>query len=493
MSQRILKKVNRSEFLSTMEENRFALTSLRGLRRKNAVGSLRTGNAVRSFLPGTVQQESNAERRPKVSNVPIMVYNENLDPAKTEPMSEPLEPPSSAVSVVATMLNSSRRQENLREPGPWSQAKTPKKAGGLFSDANQTSMQFTILTDTEGANTDPYKIPLCPIGATYDLAIKLPANFRSRNLPQTRFVVPLFVEEEILPNRIPAFDKIRVCPRPDKLFNIEELAAYKWFKKNGITNQFTLEHDQYWSNDPEYPMRLPPLFCRGNLPQSKMIYSSEKPSREPPENCKFMFEWDNFYEDDGNEKASVDEVLAERWHAGQMHYQLAAELMDETIVIEGRKSIFKGAIRRSVIPGGRKSIMPPVNDETMRPSMFVQRIDDSSDGEDLDEECMTQTDCMSAPTCKQRSVPLVFCSAGSNAMPRKSILKVSKVSVCVCFANEHRTCVILFLHHLRTFSFDLFSANRRKRWWYCCSIRRRGAANCCYRCHPKRNTHHIKT
>lgn len=450
MSQRILKKMNRQDFLTTMAENRFALTSLQGHHRKNAIGSIRTGNLVKSFTPGTVLQQQTdrhliQQPQQQRSNAGIVVFNENQnDGGAAVELSLPIVDSSSSQpttsSIVTTILNSAKRQENLREPGPWSKAQKDnrKSSAKLFKNCNQSVVNFTIHADDDDddetdndAPKNPYKIPLCDPSTKFDLSIKLPPNFVRQSKPQTNFDVPLYVEEEILPFRVPAYDKIRICPRPDKLFSIEELAAYNWFKRRNIKNKFTAAHDEYWCNGIEYPIRLPPLFARENLPQSIMIFK-EKPDKEPPKNCKFMFNWTALYTDTCDEKSSFEENLRDKFAAGELRSQLTKiNGMDETLPIVGRRSIYCGAMRKSIVPGGagRKTILPPINQ-----SIFVRKDDDDDDSDaDLDEDSMTEDvpkEMKILNDESKRKTPSIFSSIRSELMPRKSILKVL-TQVCV--------------------------------------------------------------
>lgn len=426
--------MDRNDFLTTMAENRYALTSLQGYRKKNAIGSIRTGSIVKSFTPGTVKQDVDRNLSTKMSqqqqhqrsNAGIVVFNENIDNAASLPIVD-----TQPSSVVATIINSSKRQENLREPGPWSKAQKDNKksaSANLYKNCNQSIVNFTIHADDndEQSPIDPYKIPLCDNVQAIDLSIQLPKNFVRQNAPHASFDVPIFAEEEILPYRIPAYDKIRIYPRPGKVFSIEELAAYNWFKRMNIQNDFTARHDEYWCNGIEYPIRLPPLFCRSNLPQSVMIYN-EKPDKEPPKNCKFMFSWMALYTDDCNEKSSFEEMLREKYLNGELRSQLAKiELMDETMPVAGRKSMYRGAIRKSIMPGcaGRKTILPPMNQ-----TIFV-REENEDDDEDLHEDSMTENipkDTNNLINESKRTVPLIFSNSRSQIMPRKSILKVPQV------------------------------------------------------------------
>lgn len=144
MSQRILHRdeSTQREFRSSMEEQRLALTSLRAHKHRH-VGSIRTGAAVKSYNPGRVEQQGASSRQ---SNRKIQVFEDTNEAAPTSP--------TASTSVVQTILNSTKKQENLREPGPWNKAKI--KSHALFSGVSSTKPSFSIL---EHEDIPPIPLP----------------------------------------------------------------------------------------------------------------------------------------------------------------------------------------------------------------------------------------------------------------------------------------------------------------------------------------------
>lgn len=383
MSQRLLNQDDNfnKDFLTTMEERRSALTSLRRHRHKH-VGSIRTGRAIKSHEPGQIQQHGS--NLASSSNSKIKVYEQNSvnDHQFRHPADVTTIPP--PTSVVQTIMDSSKKQENIREPGPWANAKkssTSSTTNKVFANANVTA--FPIMVDMDVTCT-----PLSPIPLPVNMhAIGIIQPYQStlppKNLPfPNDFVVPYFIEEEIPAGTVAAYDKIMLFPKPTKSFNIEELSAYKWYKKNRITNKFTTEQDKLWQNVFEVGIRLPPQFSPKNEPQDEFLvdrFIEDELNLCP--NRKFCFKHAQFYLPSVIHEYSNEELLRTKWQNGQMSSQLKeapspiSDSMDETVMIKGRQSISHGAIRKSIAPGGRKSIMPITDDSSYkRKSMLPSKI-----------------------------------------------------------------------------------------------------------------------
>lgn len=377
MSQRLLNKDDNfnKDFRASMEERRIALTSLRSHRHKH-VGSIRTGRAIKSHDPGRVQQHS--ANSASSSNTKIKVFEENSanDHQFRHPADVTTMPP--PTSVVQSIMDSSKKQENIREPGPWSNAKK-SSTNKVFANTNITA--FPIMVDMDVTCN-----PLSPIPLRVDMQAKgfiRPSKFCNKNLPfPNDFDVPYFIEEEITAGVVAAYDKIMLFPKPTKSFSIEELSAYKWFKKTRINNDFTTEQDKLWENIFEVGIRLPPQFCPKNDQQDEFPvdrYIQDESDLCP--NRKFCFKHSQFYLAAAIHEYSNEELLCKKWQSGQMRSQVkdapspVADSMDETVMITGRQSICHGATRKSVGPSGRKSIMPMTDDAGYkRKSVFPSKI-----------------------------------------------------------------------------------------------------------------------
>lgn len=339
MSQRLLYKDESTQrkFRSTMEEQRLALTSLRAQRHR-FVGSIRTGSAVKSLQPGRVEQHDSSLRQ---SNRKVQVFEDAGD-APTSP--------TASTSVVQSILNSTKKQENLREPGPWNKAKVKQNA--LFSGASSSKPSFPILEDD-----DFPPIPLADSENNYARGIQLPKDFVRRNLPQDEFLFPIHRDEEPAKNTIYRYDKFMVFPAPDKCYSLEELWAYKWLKKRNIKNNFTRTQDTVWENGYGIPIRLPPHFARKNSKQDD--WTPEPINHEEVlanGQRKFGFKIDLIYT--SNEEFSPEEILQSKWLNGELMSQIETD-MELTCNFDRRVEISnRNANRRSMVLGGRKSILP---------------------------------------------------------------------------------------------------------------------------------------
>lgn len=349
MSQRLLYKddVRRQEFRSSMEEKRLALTSLRAHKHKH-VGSIRTGSAVKSHNPGRVQQPGGSGLS---ENRQVKVF----DDSHAEPMSPTSSGAASAsTSVVQTILNSTKKQENLREPGPWNKAKIKSKPlfTGAPSSSASTKLAFSILEDD-----DDDLIPMADGENNYARGIQLPSGFARSNLPQKNdFDIPIHRDDEIHKSRLFKYDKFMVFPSEKMSFSLEELNAYKWFKKNNIENHFTRTQAKVWENGYGIPIRLPPDFKRKNrLQEDDMELSQFDPKAIAPGRA-FCFKIDLIYAP--NEEYSPEEILQAKWINGELRSQKDTD-MELTIAFERREDVYKEEIkRRSMALGGRKSILP---------------------------------------------------------------------------------------------------------------------------------------
>lgn len=374
ISQRILRKdAYREEFLSSMEERRNAFTSLRSLK-SSKVGSIRTGSAIRSNIPGQVKQNQSASS--SSSNRPLHVYegySENNFKAE----------PHLSTSVVQDIQNS--MMENNVEPGPWSKASSKK---GVFHNVpdRKSILKFAILED---ADTYQPKIKFGPLPPDDgDNAIKLFPEFPQKNQSQKPFDVPSYVEDSIPPNRISCYDSFFLNPNKDASFSPDELRAYKLFKSKNISNNLTKAQDKIWLTSPSVPMRLPPTFARKNLPYAE--FSTEWPDISSiPSEVQYSCKLNELYPEDLKEEFSFEELLREKWTAEVKKN----EVMDETICVKGRQSFGVKHTRKSIVTGGRKSIMPIINDRgsiyVPRPNLTVQssNIDEVSDVDmDLDDD-----------------------------------------------------------------------------------------------------------
>lgn len=390
MSQRILHRdeSTQREFRSSMEEQRLALTSLRAHKHRH-VGSIRTGPAVRSYNPGRVEQQGATSRH---TNRKIQVFEDTNEAAPTSPIA--------STSVVQTILNSTKKQENLREPGPWSKAKI--KSHALFGGVSSTKPSFSILEDD-----DIPPIPLPDSENNYARGIQLPNNFVRKNFPQDEFAFPLHRDDEPQKNTLYKYDKFMIFPAPDKCYSLEELRAYKWYKKHNINNDFTRTQDTVWDTGYGIPMRLPPHFVRKNAKQDDLVLDPININDALGNGQrKFGFNINQIYT--ANEEYSPEEILQAKWLNGELLSQKNAE-MELTCGFERREEIFR---RRSMAIGGRKSILPRKSDSP-RKSIARKSLAAAAAAEppppyptaEASQPPSTSADILSTGTIKKTSLP----------------------------------------------------------------------------------------
>ncbi|XP_075155017.1 bub1-related kinase [Haematobia irritans] len=369
LAQRLMYKDNddiQEESNRQIEERRRALSSLRGHRRKQLVGSVRTGTAVKSDVPGIVKADSSTHQR---SNVRVNVFkdeNENPNIAKSTTSTHEAETASEegVKSVVRSIIDAQRDQENLKEPGPWNKAHSKGKLFGKKMVTNE--LGFEIHEDGQ-ANMDVDDDLIVPISLTseerkFDKPIWLPHNFCSRNKPQTDWVTPITTEERPDKNVLVQYNKCKLYPRPNVEFQPEELKAYNFFKKRNIENGFTKNRDMYWGRGPRYNIRQYPHFAKHSNPQ-KLDTVDE--FFAPPHLPALVVPYKEMYNLEEKVERQFEEILALRVKRNETIINPTD--MEETICatsekIQRRKSFFP--MRKSLAPCANRgairkvSIMP---------------------------------------------------------------------------------------------------------------------------------------
>ncbi|KAG4078290.1 hypothetical protein HA402_013000 [Bradysia odoriphaga] len=382
VGQRVVRKEEyRQEFLSTMEAQRNAFTSLRSLKRSK-VGSIRTGSAVKSLEPGRVRQNQSLSSSSS-SNAPLKVYD-----GASETTSKPA--PQPYRSVVEEIENS--MVENKIEPGPWSKASSKKS---VFHNVHGNSaLKFAILEDD--IEQPPIKLaPLPPDNG--NLAINLPKKFVRKNDPQTPFELAACLEEVVELKTIPAYPKFLLHPSAKVCFQPEELRHYKRLKAKNISNDFTKHRDMWWGVGSTLPARFLPNFPRQNQPQTEMETEWPDISLIPSDQV-FVCNLRAMYPKDSKLEVSLEQnMIINRQNT--RNNQNKADEMDETVCVRGRQSFGVQHTRRSIVHGGRKSIMPVASDRDVSIRRFPSTDDSSSDmdltTDDID-EAVTHKEKMSA-------------------------------------------------------------------------------------------------
>ncbi|XP_018794567.1 PREDICTED: uncharacterized protein LOC108972441 [Bactrocera latifrons] len=411
------------------EERRLALTSLRGHRRKAIVGSVRTGSAVKSYAPGTIQTGPSSSKQ---ENTRVQVFqDENVNPNSqlTATVAEQESASEVPKSVVRSIIDAARNQENLKEPGPWNKAHDKKMSGKLFSKKDRnTDLGFSIHEDTEMEEDYVKKALVPPITEgerNYEKPFKYPKDFKNRNLPQKEWLTPVTIENEPDPRTFPQYNKCFMYPRPNIEFQPEEYRAYRWFKKRGISNNFTAKRDTYWcSYDVNRNVRQYPNFAKASRPQRL----TEVDAYFEPENRKgLMVCFRELYDSSEKVEYQVEELMARRLRRYDTILMTAD--MDETACginerAQRRKSFFP--LRKSIMP--RPSIVPmeskediAVEDILHKESLKITNIPETSN----------ESNKLTAPPSTKTGLPFeIFedtISTATSTSPADAINKVSSV------------------------------------------------------------------
>ncbi|XP_053951217.1 uncharacterized protein LOC128858751 [Anastrepha ludens] len=351
------------------EERRLALTSLRGHRRKAIVGSIRTGAAVKSYTPGTVQTTVGASSS-RQSNTRVQVlHDENASSNLPLPLAiataeTEREDPK---SVVRSIIDAARNQENHKEPGPWNKAHDKKKSGKLFArSTSNTDLGFNIHEDVEMEDVEyeifnkPMQPPITEGERNYDKPFKYPANFKNKNLPQNEWLTPVTIENASDPRTLPQYNKCCLYPRPNVEFQPEEYRAYCRFRKRNISNEFTAKRERYWSNGINWDVRQYPNFAKQSRPQRLGELDAYL---EPEKKKELVVCFSELYDTSAQVEYQWEELMAKRLRRNDTILMTAD--MDETMCdiserAQRRKSFFP--LRKSIAP--RQTITKPqTNDE----------------------------------------------------------------------------------------------------------------------------------
>ncbi|XP_067637520.1 uncharacterized protein [Eurosta solidaginis] len=343
-------------------ERRLALTSLRGHKKKATVGSIRTGAAIKSYTPGIVEANPTSVQQAS-GNTRIPVFNdENTTPSvisvtntKHEILAQ-----EDGKSVVHSIIDAVRNQENVKEPGPWNKAHDKKKAGKLFSKTlRNTDLGFNIHEDIEMDCDDDINNLNKSVQQTTNkgeeniMPFKYPNNFKHKNQPQEEWITPVTTENAPDPRTFPQYNKSCMYPRPNVEFQPEEYRAYCWFRKRGVSNSFTAKRDIYWrSNDINVNVRQYPNFARQSKPQKLTVLDAYfEPERM--KGLKVCFS--KLYDTEKKVEYQLEELMANYL---RRHDTILMDAdMDETTCgmvserVQRRKSFFPS--RRSIMQSRR--------------------------------------------------------------------------------------------------------------------------------------------
>lgn len=339
MSQRLLHKdeCSKQKFQTKLAERRNALTSLKGQRNIH-VGSIRTGLAVRSYNPGIVKQENVSPNENHSFAVPVFTGAGNSSKSNTALENQ---------SIVRSFVNAIRDRENVREPGPWSDAKLSKKRGPLFGASH--GPRFEISEDA----VEFIAIPL--LVDNLSRGIQLEPNHKRNNYPQKPFEIAPCDDDK--PSGFPLYDKTFLYCRGLKVdFCPEELRGYRYFKRSGIQNRMTERYDPIWSNGAEAGIRLHPYHVR----EFKCDVKSDLKTDRPPADSS----WDDIqtrirelYAVGRSEELSMEELRLQKWKEGKIKRYIDKKHDDDMLRVDMDETVVQS--KRVSFAPARGSIMPP--------------------------------------------------------------------------------------------------------------------------------------
>lgn len=337
MSQRLLHKdeTSKQKFQSKLAERRNALTSLKGQRNIH-VGSIRTGLAVRSYNPGIVKQEN-------------LSPNENTSPATpaifTGPGNSSKSTAADNQSIASSFVNASRDRENVREPGPWSDAKSSKNRGPLFGASQGT--RFEISEDSADF------VPIPSMVDNLHRGIQLEPNHKKTNYPQKPFEIAPCDDDK--PSGFPLYDKTFLyCCGLKEDFSPEELRGYRYFKRRGIQNRMTDGYDPIWANGALAGIRLHPYHVREFKCDPKNDLKFERPAVDST--------WDDIQTRikelyvHGGEELSMEELRLQKWKEGKIKRYIDKKNDDDMLRVDMDETVVQS--KRVSFAPARGSIMP---------------------------------------------------------------------------------------------------------------------------------------
>ncbi|EDW58751.2 uncharacterized protein BubR1 [Drosophila virilis] len=337
-----------------LNDRRLALRSLHGQKRKNTltVGSVRTGAAIRSNMPGVVHNVgASTSRAGRNANRQLEVFNDenaDLNVPPPPPIAEP-ETPADAKSSLRSIIDAARQQENLKEPIAWSK---PHKHGKIFASTAAHDPAFPIHVDEKALPpiVDPDGNMLKPF--------KYPPNFKPKNTSQEPWVTPVTIEDEPDTNTLPCYNKCMLYPRPNMEFSPEEYRAYCWFRRRNEQHPYVLRNEAWWGNGAAFGVRRYPNFASISKPQARDELDAYY---KPPAVPSLATLLDKVYNDEEQQEYQLEELLVAKWRQ-KLITQRGVMDMEETVCLPGEQMPRRKSFFPNLQPGSsRKSIMPRIS------------------------------------------------------------------------------------------------------------------------------------
>ncbi|XP_030387060.1 uncharacterized protein LOC115633730 [Scaptodrosophila lebanonensis] len=338
-----------------LNERRLALQSLQGQRRKNTVtvGSIRTGAAVKSHMPGVVQNDGPSTSRVRNVGRQVEVFNDENADVNNAPTAAGNEDQAAAEEkfTLRSIIDAARHQENLKEPGPWNKAHGKgHKHGELFSSGAHNDLAFKIHVDE---NALP---PITNYERNFDKPFKYPPNFVAKNRPQAPWITPVTIEDGSTNKELPRYNICALYPRPNMELSLEEYRAYCFLKRRDPQAPFVVRNDQWWGTGAKYGLRRYPNFATASKPQT--LDSSDKYWK--PDIVKgVQTPLSKLYNDDVQQEYQLEEILAAKWRDRRNLTVCGPMDMEETICLPVEQ-----------MPR-RKSFFPTIGPQSARKSLAV--------------------------------------------------------------------------------------------------------------------------
>ncbi|KAL7735494.1 hypothetical protein ACLKA6_010530 [Drosophila palustris] len=338
-----------------LNDRRLALRSLHSQKRKNTitVGSVRTGAAVKSNMPGVVLSDApSTSRAGRNANRQLEVFNdENADvnmppPLQPPPVAGDTEASTDGKSSLRSIIDAARHQENLKEPIAWSK---PHKHGKIFGSTAAHDPAFPIHVDEKSLP------PIKDYERNFDKPFKYPPNFVAKSVPQKPWVTPVTIEDEPDKNALACYNKCMTYPRPNMEFSPEECLAYRWFKRRNDQHPFVLRNNEWWANGASYGLRRYPNFATVSKPQPSDEMDGYRQEPEVPSLKTLMAK---IYNNEEQQEYQLEEILAAQWREkrNEKHGEMD---MEETVLMPVEKLPRRKSFFPSMQPGtSRKSVMP---------------------------------------------------------------------------------------------------------------------------------------
>ncbi|EDX05841.1 uncharacterized protein LOC6733180 [Drosophila simulans] len=354
-----------------LNERRLALQSLHGRRQQISnsitVGSIRTGAAVKSGLPGVVQVEPSTTTSRRNVGRNVEVFNDENSEGNI-----PISTETEVKSSLRSIIDSACSQENIKEPVAWNKANAKRhKHGKIFGSNASPDLGFDIHVDEQAMP------PITNYERRLDQPFRFPTNFVAKNRPQEPWVTPVTIEDEPNASGLPCYNKCLLYPRPNVEFSPEEYRAYSFLKHRNPQHPFVHRNDDWWGTGRVIRgIRCYPNFARFSKPQD--LGELDK-FWKPPLVAGLQVVFDKIYNEAEQKEYQPEELLAAKWMEKRNVTVHGDFDMEETVCLPGnkmprRKSFFPSSSRKSIMPRRVSSVQEEDEKEEDEATLIVKDI-----------------------------------------------------------------------------------------------------------------------